>query len=124
MSFASGLNASDFVFESHLEDFDDSVIKASQEKVILVDFWAEWCAPCHGLAPHLTRAIDELEGGVLLAKVEVDEGENMKLAGKYKLRGFPTVIMFIDGEEQARFTGAKPTHWIRDWIAEHAAQRI
>ena len=124
MSIASGSADSAYVYESHLEDFNDSVIKASQEKVILVDFWADWCAPCHGLAPHLLRAIDELEGQVLLAKVEVDEGENMKLAGKFKLRGFPTVILFIDGEEQARFTGAKPTHWIRDWITEHAAEHI
>ena len=116
--------ASEYVFESHLEDFNDSVLKASETKVLLVDFWAEWCAPCHGLAPHLIRAIDELEGKVLLAKVEVDEGENMKLAGKYKLRGFPTVILFIDGEEKARFTGSKPTHWIRDWIADNVADRV
>lgn len=116
--------ASDFVFEANLEDFNEVVLQASAEKLILVDFWAEWCAPCHGLAPHLIRAVNELEGKILLAKVEVDEGENMKLAGKFKLRGFPTVILFIDGEEKARFAGARATHWIRDWIADHVADRL
>ena len=56
--------------------------------------------------------------------IKVFRKDKKGLAGKFKLRGFPTVILFIDGQEQARFTGAKPTHWIRDWIAEHAAERI
>lgn len=115
---------SNFVFEANLEDFEENVLMASKEKAMLVDFWAEWCAPCHGLAPHLIRAVDELEGKVLLAKVEVDEGENMKLAGKYMLRGFPTVILFINGEEKGRFAGARATHWISEWIAEHAAGHL
>jgi len=109
----------EFVFEANLEDFDDLVLKASAEKVILVDFWADWCAPCHGLTPHLMKAVNELEGRITLAKVEVDEGENMKLAGRYKLRGFPTVILFTGGEERARFTGARATHWIHDWLREN-----
>jgi thioredoxin 1 len=109
---------SEFIFEANLDDFEELVIKASQNQVILVDFWADWCAPCHGLTPHLTRAIDDLQGKVVLGKVEVDEGENMKLAGRYKLRGFPTVMLFHNGEEKARFTGIKPTHWIHDWVME------
>ena len=108
---------SKYVVEAHLEDFEKVVIAASHDKVILVDFWADWCAPCHSLAPHLIKSVEEQDGEVLLVKVEVDEGENMKLAGKYKLRGFPTVILFMKGEEKDRFTGAKPTHWINDWIA-------
>ena len=65
---------SSFIFDADLEDFGETVLQASTEKIILVDFWADWCAPCHGLAPHLVRAVDELEGQILLAKVEVDEG--------------------------------------------------
>ena len=61
---------------------------------------------------------------VRLAKVEVDEGENMKLAGHYMVRGFPTVIIFVDGEEVARFSSAKPTHWIEEWIQEHVGDRL
>ena len=114
------MGASKYVFEANLDDFDETVIKTSSEKVMLVDFWAEWCAPCHGLAPHLIRAVEEYQGQILLAKVEVDEGENMKLAGKYKLRGFPTVLLIVDGEEKGRFAGARATHWIHDWLIEHA----
>lgn len=117
-------SGSDFIFEANLEDFNEVVIEASNQQVMLVDFWAEWCAPCHGLAPHLVRVVEELGGKVRLAKVEVDEGENMKLAGKFKLRGFPTVILFIDGQEIARFAGARATHWIRDWLNEHAGAHL
>ena len=110
----------DFVFDANLDDFQETVIGASNGQTILVDFWADWCAPCHGLTPHLARAINEFEGQVTLAKVEVDEGENMKLAGRYKLRGFPTVILFENGEELARFAGIRATHWIKDWVCEHS----
>ena len=99
--------------------FHAKVIEASDRQPILVDFWADWCAPCHALAPHLERVVDELDGSIRLAKVEVDEGENMKLAGHYRLRGFPTVILFRDGEECGRFGGSRSTHQIRDWINAH-----
>ncbi|MEN8175888.1 MAG: thioredoxin domain-containing protein [Pseudomonadota bacterium] len=109
----------DYIFDVHLEDFDDRVLRASHEKPLLVDFWADWCGPCHGLAPHLYRVVEELEGAVPLAKLEVDEGENMKLAGHYRVRGFPTVILFWQGREVARFASARASHWIRDWIEAH-----
>lgn len=107
------------IFAVDLHDFQEKVIDASHQQVMLVDFWADWCGPCHGLTPHLTKAVEDLQGSVRLAKVEVDEGENMKLAGRYKLRGFPTVILFRGGEEISRFTGIKPKHWIHDWVIEN-----
>jgi putative thioredoxin len=99
--------------------FEQKVLQASHDQPVVVDFWAEWCAPCISLAPALERVIEELEGVVLLAKVEVDD--NMRLAGHYRLRGFPTVIMFVDGEEIGRFHGSRSTHWLREWIEEHLA---
>lgn len=105
--------------EACLEDFEQKVIDASRKKTVLVDFWADWCAPCHAIAPHLERVMSELQGQVCLVKVEVDEGENMKLAGQYKLRGFPTLMLFVDGGEVARFAGNRSSHWIRDWLHEH-----
>ena len=62
------------VFAVDLDRFQEDVIAASWERPVMVDFWAEWCAPCHALAPHLERVIEELDGAVQLAKVEVDEG--------------------------------------------------
>lgn len=102
-----------------VESFETDVIAASHQQPVAVDFWADWCAPCHALTPHLARAIEELGGRLRLAKVEVDEGENMRLAGRYQLRGFPTVILFQQGEERARFSGARSTHQILDWVHEH-----
>ena len=108
----------DWTFAANLEDFDSSVIEASRSGPVLVDFWADWCAPCHAIAPHLARLVDEAGGRVRLAKVEVDEGENMKLAGRYQLRGFPTVILFRDGAELGRFAGARTAAWIAQWLDE------
>jgi thioredoxin 1 len=108
------------VIDVNLEDFESRVIAASGERPVLVDFWAQWCAPCLVIAPHLYQAVEELEGRVILAKVEVDEGENMKLAGRYKVRGFPTVFLFQHGQPKAHFSSARPMHFIREFIHEHA----
>ena len=111
---------SEHIFEVDLDDFDQRVIQASHERPILVDFWAHWCGPCLVIEPHLKQAVSELGGRVALAKVEVDEGENMKLAGRYRVRGFPTLILFQDGEEKARFMSAQPIRYIREFIRQHA----
>ncbi len=102
-----------------LDGFRREVLEASEARPVLVDFWADWCAPCHALAPHLGRVVADLDGRIRLAKVEVDEGENMKLAGQYKLRGFPTVILFYRGAELARFSGARSRHELLDWLRIH-----
>ncbi|MFM1891394.1 MAG: hypothetical protein RLZ44_471, partial [Pseudomonadota bacterium] len=102
----------------------ERVVQASHTAPVLVDFWADWCAPCHAIAPHITRVVNELGGRVRLAKVEVDEGENMKLAGHYRLRGFPTIMLFVGGEERGRFSGSRASHWIHDWVLEHAGEAL
>jgi putative thioredoxin len=107
------------IFEATVDDFNEKVIEASRERPVLVDFWADWCSPCLALAPVLHKVMGEYVGSVSLAKVDADE--NMKLAGKYGLRGFPTVILFKQGEEVARFTGAKPAQFVREFIDQHIA---
>ena len=109
------------IFSVNIHDFEEKVVNASHKKPVLVDLWAEWCSPCNVLAPILQKFIAEYEDELVLAKVEVDEGdgENMKLAGRYKVRGFPTVILFIDGEEKARFSGAKPLSFLRQFVDEN-----
>jgi thioredoxin 1 len=108
-----------FVFVVDHPSFQANVIDASHSHPILVDFWADWCAPCHALAPHLERVVDEYAGRLRLAKVEVDEGDNMKLAGHYRLRGFPTVILFREGQERGRFSGSRSVHQLKEWIGDH-----
>lgn len=107
------------IIDVNLHDFEKNVIEASRTLPVLVDFWADWCPPCLALSPVLDRVAKTYAGKFVLAKVEVDEGDNMKLAGRYGLRGFPTVLMFVNGEEVGRFASAKPEHWVREFVEQH-----
>lgn len=107
------------VFDTDVHHFDEDVIQASHQHAVLVDMWADWCGPCHFLTPVLLRVVPTYGGRVRLAKIEVDEDENMKIAGRYGARGFPTVLMFVGGQEVARFHGAKPEHFVRQFIDAH-----
>jgi len=110
---------SDSIFVADLHNFDELVITASHTKPVLIDLWADWCSPCRVIAPILEKVIKEFEGQITIAKVEVDDGDNMKIAGHYQVRGFPTLILFQHGEEKARFSGAKPLTFIRHFIEQH-----
>lgn len=105
--------------ETHLESFEQDVLLASQHTPVLLDFWAEWCPPCLVIAPVLERVVSEYHSELRLAKLEVDEGENMKLAGRYKVRGFPTIMLIVKGHEVARFSGARPAHEIEAFLDQH-----
>ena len=104
------------IFDVTEDNFDDRVIAASQQHPIMVDFWAEWCPPCRALTPVLEKIVAEADCPVKLAKVEVDD--NMHLAGRYGLRGFPTVILFQNGEERGRFSGFKPPTEVKAFIEQ------
>jgi putative thioredoxin len=103
-----------YIFDADEQNFAEKVLENSRNQPILVDFWADWCPPCRALTPVLEKLAAEYQGRWLLAKVEADE--NMKLAGHYKLRGFPTVLAIRHGEVVAHFSGAKPAHWLREFI--------
>jgi putative thioredoxin len=107
------------IFDTSLENFERDVVEASRQTPVLVDFWAAWCAPCLVIAPVLERVLKDLDGAVKLAKLEVDAGENMKLAGHYRVRGFPTIILFTEGRETARFSGARSRPQILEFIGQH-----
>ncbi|PVV08197.1 MAG: thiol reductase thioredoxin [gamma proteobacterium symbiont of Ctena orbiculata] len=113
---------SPYIYDVTEATYEEKVLKASRQQPVVVDFWAEWCAPCLSLAPALEKVVKELEGLVVLAKVEVDD--NMRLAGHYRLRGFPTVILFVDGDETGRFHGSRASHWLRGWIEEHLGDHL
>ena len=104
------------VIHTSLEAFEQDVLEASKQKAVIVDFWADWCSPCLVIAPILDTIANEYTDELVVAKLEVDAGENMKLAGRYRVRGFPTVILFKDGEEIDRFSGAKPRQAIEAFI--------
>lgn len=114
-----------YIFDVGEQGFPERVLRLSAERPVMVDFWADWCAPCRALTPVLERVVQGFDGRIALAKVEVDE--NMRLAGHYKLRGFPTVLVFRDGTVVERFSGYKPEHTVREMVlallAEGAGER-
>jgi thioredoxin 1 len=95
-------------------DFEERVIALSHQTPILLDIGAEWCGPCLVLGPVLERLVKEYNGEFLLAKVDADE--NMRIAGRHKVRGFPTVIAYSKGEEVDRFYSMQTEGFLRRFI--------
>ena len=84
--------------------FEQEVTKS--DKAVIVDFWAEWCGPCHAVAPVLDRIVEERNGELKLVKVNIDEERG--LAERYGIASIPTMILFRDGEPAAAAMGAQP----------------
>lgn len=103
-----------FSFGAEEANFDERVVARSHEVPVLLDIGAEWCAPCNVLGPRLEKLAKEYGGKFLLAKVDADE--NMRIAGRHKVRGFPTVIGYSRGKEFERFHSAQPDHFLRQFI--------
>jgi putative thioredoxin len=97
--------------------FEIDVIGRSRERPIVVDFWADWCGPCHQLTPVLERVADEHD--VELVKVDIDA--NPDLAQRYGVRGIPAVKAFRNGHVVAEFVGAKPPAAVEQFFDELTA---
>lgn len=108
------------IFNADLDSFDELVIQASHQRPVLVDLWADWCPPCVVIAPVLEKVVGEYAGKVALVKIEIDAGDNMKIAGRLRVRGFPTILLFEAGEERGRFSSARPAHFVRDFVEQHS----
>lgn len=98
-------------------EWEQTVLKA--DKPILVDFWADWCVPCHMVSPVVEEIGQERAEGMSVAKLNVDD--NPETARRYGVMSIPTLILFKGGEEAVRVVGAQPKESILKQIEPHVA---
>ncbi|MGM0516638.1 MAG: thioredoxin [Pseudomonadota bacterium] len=116
------MSDSEHVFSVSTPEFAEKVIDASRETPVLVDFWAEWCAPCRQLMPVLSQIVEEMDGQVKLAKINTEEEQ--ELAAQVGVRSLPTVMLFVGGRPVDQFQGALPESQIREFIGRHVLSEI
>jgi len=100
-------------------DFQTEVIEASKTRPVVVDFWAEWCRPCHMLAPTVDEIAREFSGKLKVVKLNVDE--NIEAPGRFNIRGIPTLLVFKGGQVVDQVVGAVPKDQIEKVLQRHLA---
>ncbi|MHC6223759.1 thioredoxin [Pseudomonas sp. X10] len=106
-----------YIFDASDANFQQLVIENSFHKPVLVDFWAEWCAPCKALMPLLAKIAEGYQGELLLAKVNCDVEQ--QIVAQFGIRSLPTVVLFKDGQPVDGFAGAQPESAIRALLEPH-----
>ena len=101
------------------QTFERDVVERSREGPVVVDFWAEWCGPCHALAPVLEQAVAERNGDVTLVKVDVDA--NPELSRRFGVHGIPAVKAFRNGQVVREFVGAQSPRIVANFLDDLTA---
>jgi putative thioredoxin len=100
-----------------MTSFGAEVVEASMQQLVMVDFWAEWCAPCRSLGPILEGLVGQYPGALKLVKIDTDA--HQELAGQFGIRSLPTVFFFKDGQPVDQFMGVQPESAIKEIIDRH-----
>jgi thioredoxin 1 len=96
-------------------NWDREVLQSKEP--VLVDFWAEWCAPCRMIAPHIDALAQEYAGRVKVGKLDVDQ--SCDIAGRYGIRSIPTLLIFRDGKVVEQRVGALPKQELARLLDQH-----
>ena len=102
------------IISTTMETFREDVIQQSQVRPVVVDFWAEWCAPCKQLIPMLEKLTEEAKGAFCLVKVNVDECP--EIAGAFGVQSIPFVVAMVDGQPVSHFAGIQTEPQLREWM--------
>ncbi len=111
------LSSQSNIIEINEQNAQQVLIQGSQDKVVLIDFWADWCEPCKQLMPVLEKIAADYPDDLILAKINCDEQQ--AIAGQFGVRSLPTLVVFKDGQPVDGVAGVQPESAIRDMLSKY-----
>ncbi len=116
------MNENSNIKDINEQNFEEEVLKQSEDLLVLVDFWAPWCGPCKQLTPLLEKIVNNSKGKVKLAKINIDE--NQQIAGQLRIQSIPAVFAFKGGQPVNAFQGVIPEKKIIEFIEKSLGEKL